>query len=51
MEKFMDYKGFTLIELVMIIVLLGIIAVFVAPRMPGVTSTKAAAFRDKLRPL
>ena len=43
MEKFMDYKGFTLIELVMIIVLLGIIAVFVAPRMPDVTSTKAAA--------
>ena len=45
----MNHKGFTLIELVMIIVLLGIIAVFVAPRMPDVTGTKAAAFRDKLR--
>ena len=42
-------RGFTLIELVMVIVLLGILAVFVAPRLPDVTSTNAAAFTDKLQ--
>lgn len=45
----MNHKGFTLIELVMIIVLLGIIAVFAAPRLPDVTTTNAGAFSDKLR--
>jgi type II secretory pathway pseudopilin PulG len=45
----MNQKAFTLIELVMIIVLIGIIAVVVAPKLGDVTSTKAAAFRDKLR--
>lgn len=45
----MNRNGFTLIELVMVLVLLGIIAVFVAPRLPDVTTTKAGAFTDKLR--
>ncbi len=45
----MNRKGFTLIELVVILVLLGIIAAFVAPRLGGVTDSKAAAFADKLR--
>jgi MSHA pilin protein MshC len=45
----MDQKGFTLIELVMVLVLIGILAVFVAPRLGDVTSSKAGAFRDKLR--
>lgn len=41
-------KGFTLIELVIIMVLIGIMAVFAAPRL-YITSTNAAAFSDKLR--
>jgi MSHA pilin protein MshC len=41
--------GFTLLELIMVIVLLGIIAVVAAPRMLNVTSTNAGAFIDKLR--
>ena len=45
----MNYKGFTLIELVMVIVLVAIIAAFVAPRLPNVTTTNAGAFADKLR--
>lgn len=45
----MDRNGFTLIELVMVIVLISIIAVFLAPRMVSVTSTNAGAFVDKLR--
>jgi MSHA pilin protein MshC len=45
----MVHKGFTLIELVMVIVLIGIIAMFVAPRMVDVAGTKAGSFRDKLR--
>ena len=44
----MNNKGVTLIELIIILVLLGIIAVFVAPRMVDVTSMNASAFRDKL---
>ena len=48
-SKTMSYKGFTLIELIIVIVLLGITAAFVVPRMVDVTSTNAAAFRDKLR--
>jgi MSHA pilin protein MshC len=45
----MNQKGFTLIELVMVIILLGIVAVFIAPRLPNVTTTNAGAFVDKLR--
>jgi MSHA pilin protein MshC len=45
----MKSRGFTLIELIMVIVLLGILAVFVAPRLPSVTGTNAAAFADKLK--
>ncbi len=41
--------GFTLIELVMVIVLIGIIAVYAAPKLGKITSTKAGAFVDKLR--
>ncbi|HWR73762.1 MAG TPA: GspH/FimT family pseudopilin [Nitrospirota bacterium] len=42
-------KGVTLVELIVILVLIGILAVFVAPRMTDVTATKAGAFSDKLR--
>lgn len=45
----MNRKGFTLIELVMVLVLLGIFAAVVAPRLGNISSTKAAAFADKLR--
>jgi MSHA pilin protein MshC len=45
----MDQKGFTLIELIMVLVLLGIIAVFVAPRLGDVTNTKAGSLADKLQ--
>jgi MSHA pilin protein MshC len=43
------YRGFTLIELVMVMVLIGIIAVFVAPMLGNITSTNAGSFVDKLR--
>jgi len=45
----MNHKGFTLIELVIIIILIGIIAVVVAPKLGDVTTTKASSFRDKLK--
>lgn len=45
----MNHKGFTLIELVMVLVLIGIVAVFVAPRLGNITTTNAGALRDKLR--
>ncbi|MDH4163665.1 MAG: GspH/FimT family pseudopilin [Nitrospirota bacterium] len=45
----MTQKGFTLIELVMIIVLIGIVALFVAPRLPSITATRGGAFTDKLK--
>jgi len=41
--------GFTLLELVMIIVLIGVIAFFTIPRMGTIASTNAGAFVDKLR--
>jgi MSHA pilin protein MshC len=44
-----DRKGFTLIELVMVIVLIGIVAAVVAPKLGNVTGTNASAFKDKLR--
>jgi MSHA pilin protein MshC len=45
----MYHKGFTLIELVMVLVLIGIIAAVVAPRLGDMTSMKAGSFKDKLR--
>ncbi|HAK60447.1 MAG TPA: hypothetical protein DCO77_08710, partial [Nitrospiraceae bacterium] len=45
----MNHKGFTLIELVMILVLVGIIAAVAVPRMSDVTGTNASAFAGKLR--
>jgi prepilin-type N-terminal cleavage/methylation domain-containing protein len=45
----MDQRGFTLIELVMVLVLIAILAAFVAPKLGDVTTTKAGAFHDKLR--
>jgi MSHA pilin protein MshC len=45
----MNQKGFTLIELVMIIVLIGIVAAFAAPRLGNITSANAGSFADKLR--
>jgi MSHA pilin protein MshC len=45
----MTQKGFTLIELVMVLVLIGIVAAFVAPRLGNIAATNAGAFTDKLR--
>lgn len=45
----MKRSGFTLIELVMVIVLISIIAVYVAPKLSNISSTKAASFASKLR--
>lgn len=45
----MDRKGFTLIELIIVIVLIGIIAVFAAPKLGNIISTKSGAFAGKLR--
>lgn len=45
----MNRKGFTLIELIMVIVVIGIMAAVVAPRLGSVSTSKAAAFREKLR--
>jgi MSHA pilin protein MshC len=42
-------KGFTLIELVMVLILIGIISVVIAPKLGDVFTTKAGAFREKLR--
>jgi MSHA pilin protein MshC len=41
--------GFTLIELVMVLVLIGIIAAFAAPKFRNITTSNAGAFPDKLR--
>lgn len=45
----MNHKGFTLIELVIVIVLIVILAAYVAPRLGDVTAMKAGAFVEKLR--
>lgn len=42
-------KGFTLIELVMVILLIGIISVAVAPKLGNIQSTNAATMQGKLR--
>jgi MSHA pilin protein MshC len=40
-------RGFTLIELVMVIVLLGILAVFIAPKFAGVSVFNVRGFHDE----
>jgi MSHA pilin protein MshC len=45
----MNQRGFTLIELVMVLVLIGIIALFAAPRLGNIPTTKAFSLADKLR--
>ncbi len=45
----MNHRGFTLIELVMVIVLIGIVAAFIAPQLGNVSATKAGSFAGKLR--
>jgi len=45
----MRRNGFTIIELVIILVLLSIVAVIFAPKMLDVKSMNAGAFADKLR--
>lgn len=45
----MNEKGFTLIELVMILVLIGIISAVIVPRFGNVSETKAGALKDKLK--
>ena len=48
-EKTTGRRGFTLIELIMVIVLIGIIAIAAAPKMVDIIGTKAGSFQDKLR--
>jgi len=45
----MNARGFTLIELILVLVLIGIIAAFAMPRLGDVTSSNASAFADKLK--
>ena len=45
----MNRKGFTFIEFIMVIMLIGIIAVYAAPRLSNVTDMETGAFADKLR--
>lgn len=42
-------RGFTLIELVMVLVLVGVLAVFVAPRMNLIGGFNDVGYRDKVR--
>jgi prepilin-type N-terminal cleavage/methylation domain-containing protein len=45
----MSSRGFTLIELVMIIVLIAILGAYVVPKLGNVPATNAGAFVNKLR--
>ena len=45
----MNRKGFTLIELVMVLVVIGIMAGVVIPRLGNMRTTNASSFADKLR--
>ncbi|MHB8836176.1 MAG: GspH/FimT family pseudopilin [Candidatus Methylomirabilia bacterium] len=45
----LSQKGFTLLELVVVLLVLAILSVFVAQKIGNVTSMKAAAFAKKLR--
>jgi prepilin-type N-terminal cleavage/methylation domain-containing protein len=45
----MNQKGFTLVELVMVIILLAITAMAVIPRIGDVTASKASVFVEKIR--
>ncbi len=42
-------RGFTLIELIIVIVILGVMAVFIAPRVLDLTSWRLRAFADDLQ--
>jgi len=48
-DRALNHKGFTLTELVMVIILVSIIAVFAAPRLSNVSITESGVFKDKLR--
>lgn len=45
----LSQKGFTLLELVIVLVVVAILSVFVAQKIGNVTAMKAAAFTNKLR--
>jgi MSHA pilin protein MshC len=45
----LSQKGFTLLELVVVLIVIAILSVFVAQKIGNVTSMKAAAFVKKLR--
>ncbi len=45
----MNRKGFTLVELVMVLVLIGIISVVVIPKLGDMTATKAGALVSKIQ--
>ena len=47
-RMFYGGRGFTLIEMIMVILLLGIVAVVVVPRMPSVTGFEEMGFFDEL---
>jgi prepilin-type N-terminal cleavage/methylation domain-containing protein len=48
-RAFRHHAGFTLVELVMVMVLIGVLAVFAAPRMMDLTAWRLRAFSDTLQ--